>query len=302
MKYKKSFGGSLFDWCNIIFLILLTFIFIYPFFYVLSVSISDLHAVTLGQVKLFPVGFQLEAYKAVFKTSPISLAYYNTIKYAVVATVITLLLTSMTAYPLTIRDFPGRKFFTIYFTVTMFVKGGIIPLFLLIRSLRLLNTMWAIVLPSALTMWNIILVRTNFKNVSSSLREAAYIDGANDWRILFGIVMPLSKAILVTIALFTIVSQWNNFFAPLLYLSDPQKAPLQLVLRRIIIPISEAEGTMQGMMNIAKGSVKDQADIIGYREAIKMAAIMISIGPIILIYPFAQKYFVRGVLIGSVKG
>ncbi|HHY81890.1 MAG TPA: carbohydrate ABC transporter permease [Clostridiales bacterium] len=302
MKYKKSFGSLLFDWCNTILLIFLTFIFIYPFLYVLSVSISDFHAVTLGQVKFLPVGLQFDAYKAVFKTSPIPMAYYNTIKYAVVATVLTLLLTSMTAYPLTIIDFPGRKFFTIYFTITMFVKGGIIPLFLLIKSLRLLNTIWAIVLPSCLTMWNIILVRTNFKNVSSSLREAAYIDGASDWRILFGIIMPLSKAILVTIALFTVVSQWNNFFAPLLYLSDPQKAPLQLVLRKIIIPDSAAEGTMQGMMNQAKGSVKDQADIIGYREAIKMAAIMISIGPIILVYPFAQKFFVKGVLIGSVKG
>lgn len=298
--YTSGWGSRLFDAAIYVILTLLIFACFYPFLYVFSVSISDSVPVASGHVKLLPIGFDTFAYETILGDRTIIRAYANTILYAVSATALTLLLTSLTAYPLALRHFYGRHVLTVFFTVTMFFTGGLIPTFLLIRNLGMLDTIWAIILPGALGMWNIIILRTNFQALPDELREAAYIDGFGNWRILFRIVLPLSKPILATIALFTLVGQWNNFFGPLLYLNSPDKYPLQIILRKLII-IGEMRGEyLESQAN--ELSDAGQSDMLGFYESLKMAAIMVSIGPIIAVYPFIQKYFVKGVLVGSVKG
>lgn len=300
--YKEGFGSRLFDAGIYLFLIMLIFVCIYPFLYVFSVSISDSTSVAAGRVKFYPIGFETYAYKIILSSSSILRAYANTILYAVSATFLTLFLTCITAYPLSIKRFYGRNVITIFFTITMFFNGGLIPSFLLIRSLGMMDTIWAIIVPGALAMWNIIIIRTNFQGLPEELRESAYIDGAGNWKILSKIVVPLSKPILATIGLFTLVAQWNSFFVPLLYLTSPEKYPLQIVLRHLII-IGQMRGefTESAVVISTIGHLKNY-NMLGYYESLKMAAIIVSIGPIILVYPFLQKYFVKGVLVGSVKG
>lgn len=298
--YKVSFGSRLFDAAIYTFLIVLILSCLYPFLYVFSVSISDSIPVASGKVTFFPIGIDTYAYATILGDPAIILAYANTILYAVSGTLLTLLLTSLTAYPLSLKRFYGRNVITVFFTITMFINGGLIPTFLLIRSLGMMNTIWAIIVPGALTMWNIVIIRTNFQGLPEELRESAYMDGASNWRILFQIVLPLSKPILATIALFTLVGQWNNFFGPLLYLSSPDKYPLQIILRKLIIT-NEMRGEFleQATSDLSRTG---NANMIGFYESVKMAAIMVSIGPIIMVYPFIQKYFVKGVLVGSIKG
>jgi len=298
--YTAGIGSRLFDAAIYAILILLIFACFYPFLYVFSVSISDSVAVASGHVTFLPIGFDTFAYETILGDPAIIRAYANTIFYAVSATALTILLTSLTAYPLSLKHFYGRHVITIFFTITMFFSGGLIPTFLLIRNLGMLDTIWAIILPGALGMWNIIILRTNFQALPEELRESAYIDGAGNWRILFQIILPLSKPILATICLFTLVGQWNNFFGPLLYLNSPDKYPLQIILRKLII-IGEMRGEfLENQTN--ELSYLGKSDMLGFYESLKMAAIMVSIGPIIAVYPFIQKYFVKGVLVGSVKG
>jgi len=297
--HRSGIGSRAFDIFNFVALLLLTCAFIYPFLYVFSISISDTHAVYRGKVTVFPVGFDLFAYKVVLGDESILRAYYNTILYSVSGTFMTLLFTSLTAYPLSLKRFYGRNVITVYLTITMFFSGGLIPSYLLIQSLGMMNTIWALIVPGSIGVWNVIIFRTNFQNIPEELRESAYIDGAGNWRILFRIVLPLSKPIIATIGLFTIVGFWNSFFAPLLYLSDPAKAPLQVVLRKLII-VGEMRGRAieQGVSDFAETG----GDRNGFYESLKMAAVIVSTGPILLVYPFIQKYFVKGVLIGSIKG
>ena len=228
----------------------------------------------------------------------IARAYFNTILYSVSGTIVTLFLTCLLAYVLAIKSFSARNTLTKILVVPMFISGGMIPTFLVIQSLGMLNTIWALIIPGSVTLWYTVILRINFENIPDSLRESAYIDGSSNFRILFQITMPLSKAILATLALWAVVGQWNSFFAPLLYLIDPKKYPLQLVLRHLIILDS-----MRGQFN----AELLQANLLGwnviaFNESLKMTAIIVSIGPIILVYPFLQKYFIKGVLIGSIKG
>jgi putative aldouronate transport system permease protein len=296
--YRQTTGSKVFDFCNVVFLIVLSATFIYPFLYVLSVSFSDPTAVGLGQVHLFPVGFDTKGYRLIFAYDALWRAYLNTIYYSAVATIVTIIFTALTAYPLSIKRFSGRKYFVIFFVITMFVNGGLIPRFLTVQALGLMNTVWALVLPVSLTIWNIVLMRVNFEHVPDSLRESALMDGASNFRILFQIVLPLSKAIIATIALWTIVAQWNSFFAPLLYLNEQEKFPLQIVLRKLIISNTpRGEG-----LTIEFFGGTERGDIKGFLETLKMAAVVVSIGPIILVYPFLQRYFIKGVLVGSIKG
>ncbi len=301
MKTRNSIGSVIFDIINYLILIIFTLVIIFPFIYMFSVSISDPVAVGMMRVRFLPIGFQLNAYRTVFSDPNIMRAYYNSIVYATVGTIVTLFFNCLAAYPLSRPNFKGKYFFVIVFTITMFFSGGMIPNYLNMRNLGLLNTMWAIVFP-AVGMWNIILIRTNFQQLPESLIESAYIDGANDWYILFKIVLPLSKAILATVAIFASVSYWNNYFGPLLYLSSADKAPLTIILRRLLITrevFTSGEQAAQA------------ADIVGADRGIaaqgiylslRTATIFATIGPIVLVYPFAQKYFVKGVLIGSIKG
>lgn len=289
---KETRGDKIFRWVVAIILLFVNIIMLYPFILVISLSISDPQAVLRGEVVFLPKGFSTQAYEKMITTPNFWISYKNTIIYAVVGTLITLILTSLTAFPLAVTKFKSRKYLNLYYMITMFVYGGMIPTFLVIRSLGIIDTLWAMVLPGALSAYNIMIFRSFFQGIPESLHESAYIDGANDWRVLFSIILPLSKPVIATIALFTMVRHWNSFFNALLYLNTPSKYPLQMILRNILMGAEQLDKT-QGFEDFANRSVT---------ESLKSASIIITTLPVICIYPFIQRYFVKGVMIGSVKG
>lgn len=300
LHYKRSKTSRIFDAVIIALLILLSAIFLYPFLFTLSESISDTHAIAQHKVFLYPVGFDLSAYKAVFNDSSIMQSYENTILYSVVFTIFVLVFCSLIAYTLSYNNFRAKKAITLLLTITMFVSGGMIPLYLLLQIIHIRNTMWAVVLPGSVSAWYVFIIRTNFSSIPMELKESAFIDGASHWRVLLQIVMPLSLPILATIGLFSMVQQWNSFFYPMIFLDDTSKMPLQVILRELIISNSIMSSMNQSFMLLLKGN--KSVDSEGYFEAMKTAAVIVSIGPIIIVYPFIQKYFVKGILIGAVKG
>ena len=296
MRYKQSISSTVFDTVNIVMMVILSFSFLYPFLYVFSNSVSDFDAVGRNEVWLLPKGFSLQSYKILSFDKMIPRSYLNTIIYCTVATVISLFLTGLLAYALSIRSLKGRSVMTVLLVIPMFIAGGLIPTVLTVRAYGLMDTLWALVLPSSVQLFYVVIVRTNFQALPDSLRESAYIDGASHLRILLQIYVPLSKAIFATLALWVVVSQWNSFFAPLIYLVDSRKYPLQLILRKLIVAQVMRGGFESGV--IEQESMENKA----LYESLKMAAIIVSIGPIIFVYPFVQKYFIKGVLIGSIKG
>lgn len=291
MRKFRTNGDIMFDSLNYIFLTLMIIVMLYPFLYVLSVSISSPDYVIRGLVTLLPKGFDLSAYKAVFRDTLFVRSYLNTVYYSIAATVVSIILLSLTAYPLSIRSLKGRKFFSMMFLFTMYFSGGMIPSYLVVRNLGMINTIWAIIIPGAISTYYIIICRTFFQNIPDSLRESASIDGANDWLILYRIVLPLSMPLLAIMALYAIVGQWNNFFGPFLYLTDQKMYPVQVVLRRIL--------AFDEMMEAGSTSVDRNKLVVSL--SLKSAAIMITVLPIIFSYPLLQKYFVKGVMIGSIK-
>ena len=285
-----------FDYSNLIFLFLFTLLMVYPFVYILFQSVSNAYAISSGVVLYRPGGLNIEAYKMVFSNNDILIAYWNSVRYAVVGTLVFILVTCIVAYPLTVRQFRPNKVVVIYYVLTMFIGGGMIPTYLLYRTLGLVNTMWVMVLPSALGVYNTIIFRTYFLSLGTDLREAAYIDGANDLYILFRIYIPLSKPIIATFSLFQIVAIWNNFFTPLLYLHDERLQPLTMLLRRLLIQLD-----IQTIQNMMFRDMMEQNRETVPTEAFRAASIIVTILPIVCIYPFIQKYFVKGIMIGSLK-
>jgi len=276
-------------------LILVNIIMLYPFIYVISTAISDQGQVIAGNVWLYPRGFDMTAVKQIVQYPLFARAYLNTIIYSVSATVMVLLMTSITAYPLSRPKFTASKFLLKIYVVTMFFGGGMIPTYLVYKNYGLVDNPLVMIIPGAVSAWNLVIVRTFFKStIPESLHESACIEGANDWTILWRIVLPLSKPVLATIALFTMVGVWNNFFTGLLYFNKSELYPLQLILRMILINASMSA-------NPAEGSFMDFMQKSS-TQSLKAAAIVVSILPIICIYPFMQKYFVKGVMIGSIKG
>ena len=288
---KRRSGNLLFDIFNITFLVLLAFIPLYPMWYIAIVSISSATHINLGDVKFIPKGINFTAYRIVFQNDKIWTAYRNTILYTVVGTLINVMMTAMCAYPLSRKDLYGRRPITVFITLTMFVSGGMIPLYLVIMNLRMINTMWAIVLPPAISTYNMIVMRTSFEAIPISLTESAYLDGANDMQILGKVIMPLSKPILATMTLFYAVSHWNSFFPAMLYLNSQDKYPVQVIMRDIVIAGDMADefGDIQGSVAIVATNYK-------------YAVIIISMVPILCVYPFLQRHFTKGVLVGAVKG
>lgn len=293
MAIKESRSDKIFYIIVNIILAIAMIITLYPFIYTLSSSISDPYAVAKRQIVLLPKGFSLESYKMVLDNPEIYRYYYNTIWYVVVGTSINLIMTLIAAYPLSREKFFLRDHIMMFISFTMFFSGGLIPTFLLVRGLGLYNTRWAIVLPTAVSVWNVIITRTYMQsNIPDSLWESATIDGANDLIILCKITLPLSKPILAVILLFSAVSHWNSYFPALIYLADKDLHPMQLFLRRILLIVSEE------LVASAQGTSERSA--IG--EQIRYTVIMVTIIPIICVYPFLQKYFVKGVMIGAIKG
>lgn len=274
-----------------------TFAFIvtlYPFIYVLSMSISDPGAVLRKEVFLWPKGFSLQAYERVLQDKSIWQSYYNTVWYTGVGTILNLIFTIMAAYPLSKKNFSARGFFTFIFVFTMFFSGGLIPAFILVVKLGLYNTRWAIVIPPLIYTFNLIICRTFFQTLPEDLFECARIEGAGEWRIVWKIVLPLSTPIVAVLALFYGIGHWNSFFPALLYLPNGKLQPIQLYLRRVLIQASP-EAIQQFETGEAGRGVMAMLQI-------KYAVMIVAILPITLLYPFLQKYFVKGVMIGALKG
>lgn len=265
---------------------------LYPFVHMAAVSLSSNVPVMRGEVSWYPKGFQLDMYRLVLKDPRIGTAYWNTITYVVVGTAISLVVTSLGAYALAKRDMLFHRGFTLLIIFTMFFGGGMIPTFLVVKSLGVIDTIWGMVLPGAVSTWNLLIMRTFFSNMPAELEESGRIDGLSDIGVFFRIVVPLSQAVFATIGLFYAVGLWNNFLLPLLYLRDQDLFPLQVILRNIVLA---------GQMNQADSTAIGDANVI-LEETLKYATIMVSTVPILLVYPFLQKYFVKGVMIGAVKG
>ncbi len=267
----------------------------YPLLYVISASLSDPIKVSAGKVWVWPVNFTTEGYRAIFQDDLLIRSFLNSIFYAVAGTSISVILTILAAYPLSRKELPGRGIFMFLFLFTLLFNGGLIPTYLVIKDLGMLNTRWAMILPSALSVYNMIITRTYFQTaIPDELLDAARIDGASDFRFVRDIVIPLSGPIVAVNALFYAVAQWNQYFSALLYLTDQHLWPLQLTLREILIQ-NQIPAAMMGDVG---EMVRRQA----LRDLLKYSLIVVATVPILTVYPFVQKHFVRGALIGSVKG
>ncbi|WP_136603917.1 carbohydrate ABC transporter permease [Paenibacillus dokdonensis] len=297
---RETKRDKLFLICNYIYVLLAFLVVFYPLVYMISASISDPKYVGSGEMWLWPKGITFDGYKRVFENSSIWTGYGNTILYTVVGTAINLVVTLPAAYALSRKDFVGRNFFMAMFMVTMFFGGGLVPTYLLIKQLGMINTMWAIVIPSAASIWNIIVSRTFFQSsIPKELQEAAQIDGCTNMRLFIKIILPLSMPIIAVMALFYGVGNWNSYFSALIYLNDSAKYPLQLVLRQILVlqeMAAQGGGAIDASTAAAMNSKAEIAALVKY------AVIIVATVPIIAIYPFLQRYFVQGVMIGSVKG
>lgn len=285
MIIKKN---KLFTAINAILLTTLVLTILIPFVHMVAVSFSDNSAVLRGEVGLLPKGFHLEMYELVFADKRILTSYRNTVIYTLLGTSISLLTTSMGAYALSKKHMFGYKVFSLMIMITMFFSGGMIPTYLVVKELKLLDSIWAVVLPSAVTTWNFLIMRSFFSAFPQDIEEAGAIDGLNDIGVFFRLVLPSSKAILATIGLYYAVSIWNSFFIPFLYLSSEDMYPLQMILKEIL--------------TIGSSNTASVGDVMVVEESLKYATIIVAIAPIMLVYPFIQKYFAKGALLGSVKG
>ncbi|THF79069.1 carbohydrate ABC transporter permease [Cohnella fermenti] len=296
---RHTFGDRVFQAMNSGFLALLSIVVLYPLLYIISASISDPTYVNSGQMWLWPKGLTFEGYERVFRNPDIWRGYFNSAFYTVAGVLINLAVTLPCAYALARTGLPGRKPIALFIIFTMFFSGGLIPNYLLVKDLGMVNTYWALLLPAAASAINIIVSRTFFQsNISREMEEAAAIDGCSDFRMFFVIVLPLSKALIAVMALFYGVGHWNQYFGALIYLSDRDMFPLQLFLREILV---QQEIASQMLMNGGDVEVL-MAEQTRIAELIKYAVMIVAALPLIVVYPFVQRHFVQGVMIGSVKG
>ncbi|MDR6550885.1 carbohydrate ABC transporter permease [Paenibacillus qinlingensis] len=293
MVVKKTVGDYIFDSMTVIVLIALAVITAYPFVYVAFASLSSADELTAHSgLLLKPLEFSLDAYKAVLNNPMIYSGYMNTLFIVVVGTTYNIIMTSMGAFVLSRKNFFWRKPITILIVFTMFFGGGLIPSFLLVKDLGLMNSIWSLIIPGAIGTWNLIIMRTAFQGIPDSLVESAYIDGAHDFTILFRIIIPLALPTIAVMVLYYGVGHWNAWFGAMIYLRNRELWPLQLVLREILISNSTDD--------MMAGAVAQDRAAIG--ETIKYATIMVATLPILAAYPFLQKYFVKGVMVGALKG
>ncbi|MEF3303975.1 carbohydrate ABC transporter permease [Paenibacillus sp. GYB003] len=291
----RSLGDKWFEAVVYALLAVVAVLVLYPLVFVLSASISDPAAVLAGEMWLWPKRLSLVGYEKVLENKDLLNSYWNTIVYTVVGTAINLAMTVMAAYPLSQKSFYGRNLFMAIMVFTMFFSGGLVPSYMLVKQLGMLNSMWALVIPSAVSVWNIVIMRTFFQtSIPGEIQEAAAIDGCSDWKTLWRIVLPLSLPILAVMVLFYAVGHWNAYFNALIYLTDRAKYPLQLILREILV-----QGEMEHMVNVGDSS---HAKTLMDQEAVKYAVVVVANLPILLLYPFLQKYFVKGIMVGSIKG
>ena len=294
-KRKRSMRGKIFDAVLVMAMTGLCVIFLYPFINIIAISLSSNVMIGTGNVTWFPREFNPRGYRLVFGKAPIYLAYWNTVKYCALFAAVNVLSTAMIAYALTQAEFVLRKPVTILLLLTMFFTGGTVPTYLVVSNLNMINTPWALVFPTAISAYNIFVYRAFFKGIAGELREAARIDGAGEFRICFRIFFPLSRPLFATFGLFAVVGMWNNYMEPLLYIRDSTKQPVQMVLRSIMFQAGGGVtfGTDYYMM----------ADMGALNpKNVQYAAVIAATAPIMILYPFVQKYFVQGMQVGAVKG
>lgn len=275
---------------------IILFIVAYPLYYILIASVSDPYDVYAGKTFLLPSQFTLDGYKSVFADPNILTGLLNSFKYTIIGTVFSVVVLYLSAYPLSVKDLPGRKFLSIFFVITMYFSGGMIPTYLVVKQAGLINNMWALFLPGGVAVGNMIIVRNFFENsIPKEMIEAAEIDGASKWTTFIKIVVPLSRSIMAVMVVFSMVAYWNDWFTAMIYLPDPGKAPLPLVLRNILIKSSASASQAS---TISGGF----AELNKMTEMIKFSSIIIAATPMLVIYPFVQKYFEKGFMAGAVKG
>ncbi len=292
MIRDRSLGSRVFNVANCVVMFIIMLITLYPLYYMTIISISHGLEVMKGNVTWLPKHITLDTYRTIVK-GDLFMYMKNTVVYTVVGTAINIIVCCLCAYPLSRRTFSGRKPFTAMIVFTMFFSGGMVPLYLVVSALKMMDTIWALVLPVAINTYNMIIIRTSFQALPDSLVESAQLDGANDFTILFRIFIPLSKAVLATMLLFFSVSHWNSYFDAMLYLNSKSKYPLQIMLRNMLI-----SGLFTEESSVAGG----QTSFSVTDATLRASAIMITTLPILLVYPFVQRYFVKGVMIGSLKG
>lgn len=292
---KVSWGNRSFYICNTTLLVLAFVVVAAPLINVLASSFSTPGAVIKGQVSFWPIGFNLDAYKQIFQSRMLLTGYKNSIIYTLVGTVINIVMTIMAAYPLSVKDFVGRKVLTGLFVFTMIFTAPLIPTYMNIEQLNLLDSIWAMVLPGAISVYNLIIARTFFQNsIPDEMIEAAHLDGADDICIMTKMVLPLSKSIIAVLVLYYAIAHWNSYFDAYIYLTSESKFTLQVVLRNIM-------STAAALKEMADATV-DQSNRAAMIEVLKYAVIVFGSLPVIALYPFVQKHFVKGVMIGSLKG
>jgi putative aldouronate transport system permease protein len=292
---RRSKEDKIFDLINILLVAIMVILVVYPLYFIVIASISNPNLIYEGKVWLLPKDITFEGYQRIFNDSKIWLGYKNSIIYTFVGTLVNVSCTLMAAYALSRRDLYGRNLIMFLFLFTMFFSGGLIPTYLVVKNLGLLNTMWALILPKAVAVWNVIVARTFFQtSIPNELLEAAKIDGCSDAKFFWKIVLPLSKPIVAVMVLFYAVGHWNSYFDALIYLNNEDLYPLQLILRNILI---QNEASTQMMSDIDSLASKQRVS-----ELIKYGVIIVASIPLLVLYPFVQKYFVKGVMIGGIKG
>lgn len=293
---KETGKDRMFNFIIYTVLSLFTLSVLYPLIYIVSASLSDPDAVMAGKVWLWPVHPTWDGYTAVFKNERILSGFGNSLFYTAAGTLVNVFMTILAAYPLSRKDLYGRNVLMLLFVFTSMFSGGLIPSYLVVKDLGMLNTVWSLIIPSALGVWNVIITRTYFQtNIPAELLEASQLDGCNDFQFVRKIVLPLSGPIIAVIALYYAVGHWNQYFNALIYLKTPNLYPLQLVLREILVQ-NNVDSAMLG------GDVMELARREGLRQLLKYSLIVVATFPLLIVYPFVQKHFVKGVMIGSLKG
>ncbi|MBP3361853.1 MAG: carbohydrate ABC transporter permease [Clostridia bacterium] len=295
MKVKENKTDRIFDVCNWSCIIIFFLIVLYPLYYIVIASVSDPQEVMNGNVLFAPAGLTLEGFKRVLAYEGMYIGYKNTVFYTVAGTIINLVVTLAAGYSLSRPDLYARKFFTSLFVMTMFFSGGLIPTFLIVKSYGMYNTIWPMLLLGAVNVWNLIITKSFFENnIPVSLLESAQLDGCDDMRFFFKMALPLSKAIIAVLTVYYAVGHWNSYFNAFIYLKDEDKFPLQLFLRQILL-----QNQFNDELSIESSNSMESMFIA---ESMKYGMIILSTLPILMVYPFVQKFFVQGVMIGAIKG
>lgn len=294
-RVHETRADNVFNIFNYLFLGIILFLVLYPLVYVVSASLSEPSAVLAGRVKLLPVDFTLRGYEKIFEHRGLMTGFANSMIYAFLGAIIGVIVTLMAAYPLSRDDMPGRRFLTFFFVFTMLFSGGLIPFYLTVNKLGMIDTRWALLLPTAMSPWNILIAIAFFRSsIPSELHDAAQIDGCDDFKYIFRVVLPLSKPLIAILFLFVAVWQWNQYFQAMIFLNDPGLYPVQLYLRQILV-LNEIDLSMIS-------DLETLAMQQGMKEQLKFSVIVVASLPLLLLYPFVQRYFVTGMTLGAVKG